>query len=160
MNINDYCKELDHDLSVCDYFLKSYKGLEYSELQHWLSVYFLLKITGTYENIILNILENRIMNCDDVEITNFIKNTLKHSKLLKIEDIKSLLKKFNEQKKSEFKKQIDLDLKSKSDYDTIATNRNEFAHGGKINLTWVELLDMYASSQKMLFIFEKILERG
>jgi len=157
MNLTNFFLELDQEIHDCNIYLSQIPPLEYYKLQNWLSIYFLIRITGKYETTVGIIIEERIKKCNDLEVINYIKKTLKHSKLLKLENIKEILNKFDESKNSQFKDKLNENLQSKVDYNSIANNRDNFTHGMRINLSWLDLQSMYYSSKKILFFVNDIL---
>lgn len=116
-----------------------------SELEKsYLAKFLVVFICGIYEEVIENVVNERIDKQKNTEISNYIRKSLKDTfKNPDMKNIKGLLGKFNEKWKSEIE---NLSREAQTAIDNIVNDKNSLAHGSAITLTPKEIIRYYSDS--------------
>ena len=146
--------DIESELAVCESHLM--KIPNESDIQSFLTQFLLIRIHGKFEDEIGNILTNRIRRCNDSEIINFFQESFESYRHTKLQDLKSILKKFDENKKVSFDKKI-RNTEPEIRYNNIMVNRNKAAHNAPIGMDFNELKRSYFEAKKVLIALESVL---
>ncbi|TSC55197.1 MAG: hypothetical protein LiPW30_663 [Parcubacteria group bacterium LiPW_30] len=138
-----YIKKIELAIEDIDNF-SNISDLEKSYLAKFLVVF----ICGIYEEIIENVIYERIDKLKNVEVSTYIKKTVSGTfQNPNMEKIKDLLGKFNPGWKSEISK---LPIESQTAIDNIITQKNSLAHGNDVNVTLKDIKRYYKDSLSVI----------
>jgi len=120
-----------------------------SELEKsYLAKFLVVFICGIYEEVIENIINERIDKHNNIEISNYIKGSLyKTFRNPDIKNIKGLLGQFNQDWKSEIGK---LPQSAQTAIDNIVNDKNSLAHGNDVILTLQDTIQYFDDSMVVI----------
>lgn len=129
------------DLAIKD--INSFSDVSDLE-KSYLAKFLVVFICGIYEEVIENIVNERINKYKSIEISNYIKSSLdKTFRNPDIQNIKSLLGKFKE----DWKLEIDnMSQNSQIAINNIVNYKNSLAHGNDVSITLKDIIQYYADS--------------
>jgi len=128
------------------------------EMKDFFTKYMIIVIHGCFELELKRIIFFRVEKTNDAEVHSFIKNWIEGSKHfpIKVESLKTYLKDFDPKYPNLFDKQTTTEEKDL--YTTFTNNRNLFAHGCAINVTYKELVDNYPKMLRVIKKFSAVLQ--
>ena len=138
----EFISKIDNAIKDIESF-NNISDLEKSYLAKFLVVF----ICGIYEEIIENIINERINAYQHNEVSKYIKNSLRFFRNPNIKNIKELLGNFDD----DWKLQIDnLPTKAQTFIDNIVDNKNALAHGIEVTTTLEDIKTYYIGSKEVI----------
>jgi hypothetical protein len=154
-NAENSINECNKDLSGIEYILKNNSSL--SSLSRYLTLYALIKVTGTLEFSYKNIIADYYISYSS-QIKEYLTNTIKESSSNpSYDNINHLLKSFDENKSDLFKKDTSNKDRNKSSLNSLNHLRNRFAHGYSIDTSFSDIKQYFIDSLDIIYILDSIL---
>ena len=148
------------NIEEIDQALEDIQGFSGNErIKNLLTQALLILICAQFEKEITNFLTQRCASVSDEAIKNYISDHMQRSALrsLKVTDLSGLLGKFDSSYKETFKQRISENEQAATKYDSILTNRNSVAHGGRTSATFGDVKMYYKESHVILDYFKQAL---
>ncbi|MDA8054911.1 MAG: HEPN domain-containing protein [Thermoplasmatales archaeon] len=152
-------KKIDQEIDVTSKFLRKCNGKS-TEIEAFLAQYLLVEIGATFESTIRQMVVDRAYKTRDLGLTTFIGEIMEGVNSLSVNDIRgNILRRFSEEFVKAFDSELPSDSAVISKYNNIVINRHKAAHGGKIEMTYEEVVQSYRESRKVIRLIAKILHQ-
>ena len=150
--------EINHAVKLCDSHL-GMTNSRGSEIEAYLTKYLLILICSNYEKRIREMIIERVKRTNDMDLVSFVDKTYRSSqRSLRISDIRgNLLRRFSENCLAKFDKKIEPNNDPAIKYSNIVENRHAAAHGGKVNMTFSELVNSYKIAEAVIYSLSEIM---
>lgn len=143
-------KQAKNSLQKIDEAIKDIENFSnISELEKsYLAKFLVVFICGIYEEVIENIVNERINEHKSIETSNYIRESLHNTfRNPNMQNIKRLLGKFNNKWKLEVE---NLPQDAQTAINNIVNDKNSLAHGNDVSITLRDVVQYYADSRAVI----------
>ena len=151
-------KRIDEALERCGEHLSAVETID-EEVESLLTQSILILICAEFERKLRELVLERCASVSDSAISEYIDNCTR-VRSLKTSDVSGLLAQFGDVCKSEFRRLLEENSDTETEYESIRSNRNRVAHGEGSNATFLEVKRYYERGHVVLDYFREALWGG
>jgi hypothetical protein len=149
--------EIDDTIKECKKHLVN-TGKIGTQIESYFTRFLLVFICSEYEKEIEKVVINRANATGDTCIASYVAKTFRYTKHVKLPDLRGqVLGRFSVELKDNFNTKFGRE--EEASYENIITNRDSSAHGGILNMTFLELEESIPKAEKIVIAFKEVMSR-